>query len=103
MDPLPTGTPHIHESHHAGLLRSETVNCFRNSSASRKSVRQTADQNIGINESDHARIGPLFSNLCPEAAAPSAPMDACGGVRSLGRTNGAVILYPGPAVVSLEE
>src|SRR5437667_5602986 len=51
-----------------------------------KAAIKPVDEDVCINESGHARRGPLFSNLFREAALP----DACGGVRSPGRTNGAV-------------
>ena len=58
----------------------------------RKAAIEAVDQNVCINESGHARRGPLFSNLFGLGALTGAPMDACGGVRSPGRTNGAVTL-----------
>jgi hypothetical protein len=61
------------------------------------------DQNVCISESGHARRGPLSSNLFREAALPGAPMDACGGVPSLGQTSGAVTPGLQVSLVWLEE
>jgi hypothetical protein len=55
----------------------------------RETVIEPVDQNVRINESDHTRRGPLFSSL---EAASIQEIDACGGVWSLGRTNGALTL-----------
>ena len=57
-----------------------------------KAAIEPVDQNVCINETGHVRRGLLFSNLFRQAAAPDAPIDACGGVRSPGRTNGAASL-----------
>ena len=57
-----------------------------------KTAIEPVNQNVRINESGHARRGPLFSNFFREVALPDVPMDACGGVRSLDRTNGPVTL-----------
>ena len=50
------------------------------------------DQDVGINECGHDRKDPLFSILGREAVWWHGSMDACGGVRLLDRTNGAVTL-----------
>ena len=68
-----------------------------------KAAIEPVDQNVCINESGHVRRGPLFSNLFRQAAAPDAPIDACGGVRSPGRTNGAVTPDFQISLVCLEE
>jgi len=57
-----------------------------------KATIEPVNQNVCINESGNAGRGPLFSNFFREVALPDVPMDACGGVRSLDRTNGPVTL-----------
>jgi hypothetical protein len=61
------------------------------------------NQDIGINESGHARRDPLFSILDHVAALWRATVDACAGVLSLDRTNGAVILDLEALLACLEE
>jgi hypothetical protein len=68
-----------------------------------KAAIEPVDQDIRINESGHAGRGPLCSKLCLEAALPSAPTDACGGARSLGRTIGAVTLDLRVPLACMEE
>jgi len=50
---------------------------------------EPVNQNVGINESGHARRDPLAASLFREAAWSDAPMNARGDAPSLGRTNGA--------------
>jgi len=57
-----------------------------------KAAVEPIDQDVGINESGHACRDPLFSILGREAVWWHGSMDACGGVRLLDRTNGAVTL-----------
>jgi len=68
-----------------------------------KAAIKPVHEDVCINEGGHARRDPLFSNLFCEAALPYAPLDACGGVRSLGRTDGAVTLDFQLSLVWLEE
>lgn len=56
-----------------------------------KAVIEAVDQNVRVNESGHARRGPLSSNLDGAAVVPHALARVCGDVRSLRRTDGAVI------------
>ena len=64
-----------------------------------KAAIKPVDEDVCINESGHARRGPLFSNLFREAALS----DACGCVRLPGRTNGAVTPDFQISLVCLEE
>jgi hypothetical protein len=56
-----------------------------------KAAIESIDQDVGINESGHADRDPLSSILGREAARWRGPLDVCGCVRSLDRTNGAGI------------
>jgi hypothetical protein len=64
-----------------------------------EAIIEPIDQKVRVNESGHARKGPLFANPCREEAASDAPLNACGAVRKLGRTDGAATLdLAGPPV-----
>lgn len=68
-----------------------------------ESAVKPIDQNVCINESGHARRGPLFSNLFREAVSTYGPTVFDRGVQSLGRTNGSSTQDPRtPPVLSKE-
>ncbi len=90
--------------HPDGILNDAASEDFRRDLAFfRKPAVETINQDIGINESGHARKGPLWPNLCRENAEFFAPAGACDGVPRLGQINGAAILDPPRRIPSLEE
>ena len=109
-DVAPNGARYGGNEFHNRLMR-QAHRIFQNAAPEKRGcnlliVRKTAiepvDQNVCINESGHACKDPLFSNLFHEAALPGV-LNAYGGVRWPGRTNGAAILDFPVSLVCLEE